>query len=224
MVGPRPGEAEFAARFAEAAGTTVLYPAVEAPPSAYWAVTPEGLLTRARLELSDDEPPVLTVTAVEAPVPQLPRAEVTWFEEIVREQRPATPVAEGFIGAVGGRADHGLLRSVTGSLVVWERLVRQMESGWAPSGWYPADLYRERLEARDRLEGVGLRLPPDVAPQLEAALGILDGRFEELTEPDPAGGLRRELTGRRPLRAGSVGWWWWFRRPGVVPWEGGRGR
>ncbi|WP_328900680.1 hypothetical protein OHR86_12730 [Streptomyces sp. NBC_00441] len=36
---------------------------IEAPPSAYWVVT----LTRARLEPPDGEPPVFTVTAVEAP-------------------------------------------------------------------------------------------------------------------------------------------------------------
>ncbi|MEU3772396.1 hypothetical protein AB0F11_04105 [Streptomyces sp. NPDC032472] len=199
----------------------MLYPAVEAPPSAYWAVTPEGLVARARLELSDDEPPVLTVTAVEAPVPQLPRAAVTWFEEIVREQRPATPVAEGFVAAVGGRSDSGLLRSVTGSLVVWERLVRQMESGWAPSGWYPAALYRERLEARDCLAEDAPRLPRDVAALLGRALETLDGRFAEATEEDCAGELLRGLELRSDVAA-PVGWWW-FRRPAVVPWERGQG-
>ncbi|WP_406286790.1 hypothetical protein [Streptomyces sp. NBC_00209] len=59
---------------------------IEAPPSAYWVVT----LTRARLEPSDGEPPVSTVTAVEVPVPQLPRASVERFAEIVRERRPET--------------------------------------------------------------------------------------------------------------------------------------
>ncbi len=71
--GDRPLESDLAARFAEAVGTTVLFPASEAPPSAFWAVTPEGLLTRARFEVSEDDPALHTVTAVEAPVPQLPR-------------------------------------------------------------------------------------------------------------------------------------------------------
>lgn len=96
----QPPEADVAAGFAKAVMTTVLFPAEEAPPSAYWAVTPEGLLTRARLELSDDEPPFYEVTAVEAPVPQLPRATVTRFAEIVREQRPDTPVAWAFAASV----------------------------------------------------------------------------------------------------------------------------
>ncbi|MFK0101716.1 hypothetical protein [Streptomyces sp. NPDC091040] len=88
FVAGRPPEREVAAALAKAAGTTVLFPADEAPPSAYWAVTPDGMVTRARLEPSDDEPPVFAVTAVEAPVPQLPGAIVKRFAEIVRERRP----------------------------------------------------------------------------------------------------------------------------------------
>ncbi|MEV6049058.1 hypothetical protein [Streptomyces xanthochromogenes] len=90
-VANQPAEAELAARFAEAMNTTVLFPAEEAPPSAYWAATPQGLMTRARLEPSDDEPPVYKVTSLEAPVPQFPGATVEHFEEIVREQQPDSP-------------------------------------------------------------------------------------------------------------------------------------
>lgn len=43
-VAGQPPESDLAAGFAKAAVTTVLFPAEEAPPSAYWAVTPEGLL------------------------------------------------------------------------------------------------------------------------------------------------------------------------------------
>ncbi|MEU9236492.1 hypothetical protein [Streptomyces subrutilus] len=140
----QPLEPDLAARFAKAAATTVLFPASEAPPSAYWVVTPEGLLTRARLELSDEEPPLYTVTAVEAPVPQFPNATVTHFAEIVREQRPDTPVADAFAASVERMRQSAALDDVTGSpvwsakdnLVAWERVITQMESGWAPSGWY----------------------------------------------------------------------------------------
>ncbi|MER5728953.1 hypothetical protein ABT084_11570 [Streptomyces sp. NPDC002138] len=226
----RPSEADLAARFAKAATTTVLYPAEEAPPSAYWAVTPDGLLTRARLELSDDEPPLYTVTAVEAPVPQLPRAVVTRFAEIVREQRPDTPVAEAFAASVEGlrQAASGLARlaledeigspiwSARDNLIVWERLIGQMESGWAPSGWYPADLYRERLEARDELAGAGALLPRGVAELLAEALEQLDGRFTAATAEDPSGSLHQELTGGS-TEGLTVGWWW-LRRPDPAPW------
>ncbi|MGW6705808.1 hypothetical protein ACWGDE_13085 [Streptomyces sp. NPDC054956] len=194
----RPSEAEVAAGLAKGTATTVLFPAVEAPPSAYWAATPEGLLTRARLEPSDDEPPLFEVTAVEAAFPQLPHAIVTRFDEIVREHRPPNPVAEAFKASVG------------------ERVIVQMESGWAPFGWYPAGLYRERLEARDQLAVGRARLPHEVAELLDKALEGLDRRFVAATEPDPSGSLRRELKGAsaEPVAVG----WWWQRRPHPTPW------
>ncbi|MEU6894973.1 hypothetical protein ABZ934_24895 [Streptomyces sp. NPDC046557] len=230
-VADQPLERDLAAKFAKAATTTVLFPASEAPPSAYWAVTPEGLLTRARLELSDDEPPLYTVTAVEAPVPQLPKATVTRFAEIVREQRPDTPVADAFAASVEKvrQAASALARlslddgtgspiwSAKGNLVVWERVIRQLESEWAPSGWYPADLYRERLEARDELAGIGARLPRDVTELLNKALEQLDRRFAAATIEDPSGSLRRELTGSSAEQAPAS--WWWHRRPDPAPWE-----
>ncbi|MFD5883548.1 hypothetical protein [Streptomyces yangpuensis] len=176
-----PLESALAVRFARAAGTTVLFPASEAPPSAYWVATPEGLLTRARLEFSDEEPHRRTVTAVEAPVARFPRATVTRFAEIVREQRPATPLADAFAAASARTALHdgtgGPLWSAKGCLVAWERFIVQMESGWAPSGWYPPELYRERLEARDLLADLGSRLPAEVTTLLDEALQQLDTRF-----------------------------------------------
>ncbi|MCM9080060.1 hypothetical protein OG304_19040 [Streptomyces sp. NBC_00160] len=231
-VAGQPPESDLAAGFAKAAVTTVLFPAEEAPPSAYWAVTPEGLLTRARLEPSDGEPSRYEVTAVEAPVPQLPRATVTRFAEIVREQRPDTPVARAFAvsvekvrqaapGLARPSLDDGTagpVRTAKGNLVAWERGITQMESGWAPSGWYPACLYRERLECRDELAGIGARLPRDVAELLDEALEQLDGRFAAATEEDPSGSLRRELTGGSAERT-PVGWWW-RRRPNPRPWHG----
>ncbi|MBP0934766.1 hypothetical protein J0X20_14280 [Streptomyces sp. KCTC 0041BP] len=230
-VADQPPESDLAAGFAKAAMTTVLFPAEEAPPSAYWAVTPEGVLTRARLELSDDEPPLYAITAVEAPVPQLPGATVTRFAEIVREQRPDTPVAWAFAASVEKvrQAASGLARlslddgtgspvwTAKGNLVAWERGITQMESGWAPSGWYPAGLYRERLESRDELAGIGAHLPRDVTELLDEALEQLDRRFAAATEDDPAGSLRRELTGSSAEQT-PVGWWW-HRRPNPAPWE-----
>ncbi|GGR88883.1 hypothetical protein Snoj_63900 [Streptomyces nojiriensis] len=217
-VADRPPESEVAARFARAAGTTVLFPAEEAYPSAYWAATPQGLVTRVRLELSDDEPPLYTVGSAEAPVPQLPRAVVERFAEIVREQRPPTPVAEAFKASAAPLwPDDGPHPSPEGHLTVWERVVLQMESGWAPSGWYPADLYRERLEARDELARIGDRLPPEVRRLLDAAVEELDLRFVRATQADPSGSLVEELTGRPPGRD-RLGRWW-YRRPDPVPWD-----
>ncbi|MFJ4838636.1 hypothetical protein [Streptomyces sp. NPDC088746] len=79
-VGPAPpAEAEAALMLAARLGTTVLHPAGGVRPSAYWAATPDGVRTRARVlddDTSGDGPPSLTVDAVEEPVGQLPRARV----------------------------------------------------------------------------------------------------------------------------------------------------
>ncbi len=225
----RPLESEVAAGLARAAATTVLFPAVEALPSAYWAAMPDGLVTRARLEPSDDDSPLFEVTAVEAPVPQFPRATVTRFADVVREQRPACPMTEAFDASVEQlrRAalhegppsfDDSAIAAVHDHLMVWERVIVQMESGWAPSGWYPADLYRERLQARDTLVGIGARLPREVTELLDTVLEDLDRRFAESTVEDVAGGLIRELTGKSPEEHTSAGRWW-HRRPDPLPWE-----
>lgn len=225
-----PLERDLAARFAKAAATTVLFPASEAPPSAYWAVTQEGLLTRVRLELSDEEPPLYAVTGVEAPVPQFPRATVTRFAEIVREQRPDTPVADTFAASVArmrqsaSEPTRAALDDVTGSpiwstrdnLVAWERVITQMESRWAPSGCYPAELYRERLEARDALADLATRLPRDVTLLLDEALGQLDRRFLAGTAEDVAGLIRQEFADA--LFEGNPAGWWWNRCSEPAPW------
>ncbi|MFB4422256.1 hypothetical protein C5F59_014330 [Streptomyces sp. QL37] len=80
-VGPAPpAEAEAALRLAARLGTTVLHPAAGVRPSAYWAATPDGIRTRARVLDEDgtggEGPTSLTVDAVEKPVGQLPRARV----------------------------------------------------------------------------------------------------------------------------------------------------
>ncbi|MFJ2583779.1 hypothetical protein [Streptomyces sp. NPDC087538] len=90
-VSQQPTEPEFAARFAVAAQTVVLYPAEDHPPSAYWLVTPTGLVTRARLLSSDDQRPEYSIDAAEAAVPQLPGIRAMQLPEIVREQPVPTP-------------------------------------------------------------------------------------------------------------------------------------
>ncbi|MFE6188604.1 hypothetical protein ACFQ6U_29695 [Streptomyces sp. NPDC056465] len=83
-VGPAPPpEAEAALRLAARLGTTVLHPADGVRPSAYWAATPDGFRTRARVldgagggGKDVDGRPVFTADAVEKAVAQLPRARV----------------------------------------------------------------------------------------------------------------------------------------------------
>ncbi|SFX90846.1 hypothetical protein OH786_14990 [Streptomyces atratus] len=99
-VSQQPTEPEFASRFAVAARSVVLYPAEEHLPSAYWLVTPTGLVTRARLLASDDERPEYSIDAVEAAVPQLPGIRVMQLPEIAREHHVPTPTTSECIHAM----------------------------------------------------------------------------------------------------------------------------
>ncbi|MFD6275435.1 hypothetical protein ACFWFI_07660 [Streptomyces sp. NPDC060209] len=88
LVPAPPAEAEAALRLAARLGTTVLHPADGVRPSAYWAATPDGIRTRARVldgDTGGDDRPVLTVDAVEKPVGQLPRARVERILEAGRD-------------------------------------------------------------------------------------------------------------------------------------------
>jgi hypothetical protein len=220
-VDPKPTERELASAFARVTGTAVLFPAQEAVPSAYWVATAEGSVTRARLDVSDDDEARYTVETVEAPVAQLLHASVARIPEVVREQPIATPLAEAFAAHL--RRLYPAETSTTGSpfwlasdrLAAWETLVRHMEVAWAPSGWCPPDLYQERLRARDELEGLRSRLPENVAVLLQNALDSLDPLFTELTVPD-TGVLREELL-PADVRFSTNGWWW-DRRPDPLPW------
>lgn len=221
-VQPQYSERGMASAFARAAGAVVLFPAEEMPPSAYWLATEDGLVTRARLYESDDEEPRFTIDRVEAPVGRLPRVTVARIPEVVRELKIATPLGDAFAAHL-----HRLYPEKTKSpgtplwkaskrLCAWEKLVRQMEAAWAPSGWYPPDLYRERLEVRDVLEEMRSQLPQDVAALLQNALEPLDALFTELTVADTVGLLYREPAGSEGAAAAHG--WWWKRRPDPLPW------
>ncbi|MEU7422433.1 hypothetical protein [Streptomyces sp. NPDC040750] len=221
-VQPQPSERELASAFAWATGALVLFPAEEAPPSAYWLTTESGLVTRARLYESDDDEPHYTIDRVEASVDRLPHVTVARIPEVVRELKIATPLGDGFAAHLHrmhpdeARTPGTPFWTATSSLGAWEKLVRQMEAAWAPSGWYPSELYAERLAARDKLERVRVQLPQNVAVLLQNALEPLDALFAELTVDDTGGLLRKELppTGG----AASAHGWWWHRRPQPLPW------
>lgn len=220
-VQPQPSERDLASVFARAADTVVLFPAEEAPPSAYWLAGEDGLVTRARLYGSDDGPRY-TIDRVEDPVGRLPHVTVARIPEVVRELKIATPLADAFAAYL--RRMHPDEAGTLGSpawtasdrLGAWEKLVRQMEAAWAPSGWYPSDLYGERLEVRDELEQVRTRLPQDLTVLLRDSLAPLDALFAELTVDDTGGLLRKELLPAEG--AASSHGWWWDRRPEPLPW------
>lgn len=161
-----PSESALAQRVATATQLVVLFPAESIPPSAYWAATPEGNVTRVRLYESDDEAPVYVVDAVETPVRQLPNATVTRIPEVVRELRIPTPITDSFRELMPTHflAQRGPEWKFSDCLAAWEMLVVHMASGWAGSGWCPPDIYRERLAARDGLTTVPGTLPLPLRP------------------------------------------------------------
>ncbi|MFF4015358.1 hypothetical protein [Streptomyces sp. NPDC001843] len=220
-VQPQPSERELASTFAKATHGVALFPAEEALPSAYWLAAEDGLVTRVRLNSSDDERPRYTIDAVEAPVAQLPHVTVARIAEVVREQQIATPLAAAFSAHVQrmypeeGRAPGTPHWYAGNRLGAWEKLVRQMEAGWAPSGWFPPDLYVERLDARDELEQVSEQLPETVVALLQNALGPLDTLFAQMTVED-TDLLCKQLAGAQGTASGRG--WWWNRRPDPLPW------
>ncbi|MFC8515882.1 hypothetical protein [Streptomyces sp. NPDC057257] len=220
-VRPQPAERELASAFARAARTVVLFPTEEVRPSAYWLAAEDGLVTRTRLYESDDEEPRYTIDSVDAPVSGLPHVTIARIPEVARELKVATPLADAF--AAHMHRLHPEETSTPGTAIwrarsylgAWEKLVRQLEGSWAPSDWYPLDLYRERLEARDQLERGRAQLPYHHTVLLRNALEPLDSLFADLTIED-AGSLRKDLAG--PEDTDSAHGWWWNRRPDPLPW------
>lgn len=213
-----PSESALAQRVAVATRTVVLFPAEEDLPSAYWAATPEGGCTRARLYESDDEEPVYAIDAVESPVRQLPNVQVMRIPEVVRELKVPTPISDSFDERLRAQSltPDGAEWQISDRLGAWEKLVGHMESGWAGSGWCPPDLYRERLEARDGLEGVAPQPAEAIAAELRNALRQLDSTYARLTVEDQKAELAGLLLGPE-ARQRQLGWWW-HRRPEPLPW------
>jgi hypothetical protein len=226
----QPSEADLARDFAAATQTVVLYPASEQIPSAYWLVTPAGSVTRARLMASDDERPAYSIDAVEDTVPQLPHVRVVQLPEIVRERHVATPTTTDFSLAVDAlrqtQVDPAdpVLTDEPGSplyhsriyLAEWERMVRVMESGWRPTGRYPAELYCEALRARDHLAQLPSKLSKSVAALLHNAVDKLDEEFRKHTDLDDSW-VNEAGISRTFANTDEYGWWW-CRKPLVVPW------
>lgn len=170
------GEPRLAAALAERTGAGVLYPDDRVDPSTYWLAEPGVAAVRIRLIASEDDPPVYTADAVEAPSLAFPYADVTPLAEVLREASIPTPLAATL--DIDGRA--------VVSLTIWEQLVRRMASGWPPAGRYLPELYAEDMRARDKLEHELAVSPEAERVVLAAATAEIDALFRELTEEDPA--------------------------------------
>ncbi|MCF3105746.1 hypothetical protein IPZ58_29775 [Streptomyces roseoverticillatus] len=225
----RLSEKELAAELAVAAQTVVLYPAEESIPSAYWLVTPDRTVTRARLLSSDDARPVYSIDAVESKVACLPEVPATPLDEIVREYPTPVPLTERFVTAVDA-PEHSSADSVSTpltrevgtpfyrartALAEWERMVRRMGSGWQPTGHCSADMYRAGLRARNDIAQLINDLPAPTGELLRELAEQIDGDFTKLTEQDDGQALV-EATG--PLTGAHENAWWWQRKPSALPW------
>ncbi|MFE6196509.1 hypothetical protein [Streptomyces sp. NPDC057838] len=202
-------EKDLARGLAAATGGSVLHPSELDLPSAYWVAVPDGRSVRCRLEAVDlPDDTAYRVDAAEEAIPDLPGVRVEVLPEILDRQTVDTPVSDVFLaafppGTAGSTAGH-----VRHDLRVWERLVRRLETDWAPSGRYRQDLFRRDLEARDALERLVGEVGETYADALRRAVTRLDDVYTEHTDParDGAGG------------AGAAGRWWWHRVPRRAPW------
>ncbi|MFD8154070.1 hypothetical protein ACFV28_25410 [Streptomyces sp. NPDC059720] len=206
-------EGGLALGLAAGTGGSVLHPSDLDLPSAYWVAVPDGRVVRCRLEAIDAGPDdtAYRVEAAEGEIPDLPGARVEVLPEILDREPVATPVSDAFLATLPA----GDARSVEGhvhhDLRVWERLVRRLQSDWAPSGRYREDLFRRDLDARDALERYIGGLGPDCAGALREAVAALDQVFAAGTEADAASAQ----DGEPDERAG----WWRHRVPRRTPWE-----
>lgn len=214
-------EAGLAARVAELAGAGVIHTDDRIDPSTWWLSDPSGVVTRVRLYEHDapegaDEPPTLTLDAVESPVTAYPDARVTPLAEILREVRVGTPVTDGVRRALPSQAlspslspapDSGAVTFLDG----WERFVRRMAADWPPAGQYLPELYDEALRDRDLFEAA---LAAGGGPEtITAAMASLDEIFRTHTVEDGGAALRAAgIRGDGPRRT---------RRPRLLPWPDG---
>ncbi|MFC9427515.1 hypothetical protein [Streptomyces sp. NPDC056987] len=213
-----PDTAELAGVLSQRLNTVLLWHAEEAIPSAYWIVTPDGVVTRARVEQSEGPDLDYTVAVVEESVPRFPSARVHLLPEIFREERIATPATDAFVAAVDPErvapAEHPANRAREW-LLLWERLVRRMAGDWAPTGRYPLESYVQDLGTRDHLDVRLTTAPAELREPLARAVEELDAVFLAHTVGD-----RGELLGRSAMSGSAVadGGWWWHRRPVRLPW------
>jgi hypothetical protein len=219
----RPTEEQAAAYLAEHLAVPVLFPAENLPPSAYWLAAPGGLRTRARVYSSEEVGlPVLTIDAVERPVPSLPKVPVAPQPEVIREHRVTTPVRDEFVTWLAmdpgaWATDEDSLWLARTRLGAWESLTVRMSLGWPPDGWYPLEYYREDLEVRDELAVAVERLPDEVASRLSVAVEQVDEAFRagtrEVDDPEELAEVLGDSGGRGVSRG-----WWWRRVPEPEPW------
>lgn len=209
----QPSEEDLALRLARLLDCPALFPGKETIPSIYQLATAEGHVTHVEVEEPEDEEGPWRVVAVEEPVGAFPAARVGPFRSLIHELRIAVPTTD----AQDVATSDGPLRGVYYQLVTWERLTVRMATGWPPSHWYPADLYRDDLAVRDELANAVDLLPEPERRVLARTLKQLDDAYRRHTYEDDGSALLRALD--EPTESFASRPWYWRRRPDPVPWD-----
>ncbi|GAA3498214.1 hypothetical protein GCM10019016_053170 [Streptomyces prasinosporus] len=206
----RPTEEELASSVAQRLSAPVFTSWDARFPWIRGVALPNGSFTLARVLQPEDNSPAYVIDATESRIPNLPDVPVMQFPEAVRAYRLPTPVTDSVKEAEPGKETSDLV-DLLGN---WERLCSRLRSGFPPHGWFPADLYREDLEHRDRLGEALDRLSSEtMACTVRDALRQLDEVYRRFTVDD--GGLALSSA----LDEGITSLpWYWHRRPPVLPW------
>ncbi|WP_328462907.1 hypothetical protein OHA21_36520 [Actinoplanes sp. NBC_00393] len=106
--------------------------------------------------------------------------------------------------------------SVRNRFRYWERLIRRMEEGWAPDGFYLVDEYVNDLESRDQIDVLGAAEPGLLTGPLGELLASLDHRFLAATLDDGGAELRLQAPRLGELEGLNARW---RRVPRVNPWS-----
>ncbi|MGE7390411.1 hypothetical protein ACQKM2_33525 [Streptomyces sp. NPDC004126] len=209
----QPAEEELAGALARGLSTPVLASWGSAP-SIHRLVTPEGLVTFARVEELEDEEAGFTVSTTQVAVAAFPHAVVAGLPEVARELPVSTPVTDALLPAVDRHSPAGEARTL---VWLWEAALSRMATGWPPAGWYGADMYREDLENRDRLSTAIEGLAGDERASVAAAVVSLDTVFREQTTEDGGQALATALEKDTGDFASAA--WYWHHRPVTLPWS-----
>lgn len=210
----RPSEKELASSVAQRLSASVFTSWDARFPWVRRAALPDGGFTLARVLQPEDDSPAYVVDAAESRIPDLPNVPIMQFPEAVRAYKLPTPITDSIEEAKPGRETSDLV-SLLGN---WELLCSRLRSDFPPHGWFPADLYREDLEHRDRLGEAVDRLSPEItAYTARDALEQLDEVYRRFTIDD--GGLALASALDEGITSLPSLPWYWRRRPLVLPWS-----
>ncbi|MEU5222049.1 hypothetical protein AB0G55_05210 [Streptomyces toyocaensis] len=210
----RPTEDELAASMARRLSVSVFTSWDARFPWVRKVALPDGGSTLARVLQPEDDNPAYTVDTAESRLPDLPDVPVVHLPEAVRAYKLTTPITD----SVEKEDPAGAIFNVVDLSRNWERLCLRLRSGFPPHGWFPANLYREDLELRDRLgeamDGLSAEIAADAARD---AVEQLDELYRRFTIDDDglalSSALDEEITGLPRLP------WYWRRRPLALPWS-----